>query len=228
MLVVPVAGHPIGVNLDRVYGVCTNDPPSCEQNLAELTRAIQDATRVAPMDAGMLRVAVRTHEYVTYVTGAQGALLAPAQPIAGDLEAIVMVDEPSRARPASAGDLVSLGLDRDAAHARAWQNTLAASGSVAKLAQPTGEGSLRSLDSGGYYESSLLLDTAGWAEVAKRQPGTLFVSVPAADTLLYKWVTTEKDAQAFRLITGEVAKKSHTPLSATVLKWNGSGWEVAP
>jgi hypothetical protein len=223
-------GADLQLNLDRVFGVCVNDPPSCEPGLAEIVDRLHTALRVAPVEASMLRVAVRRRDYVDYLTsqaGAAGAawLASPPVAVGGDLEAILMIDEPDRARPAQAGDLEGLALDPAGARARAEANTRDLVGKVVDRVKAIGDDEVGALGPASYYESSLLLDTAGWAEVAKRQPGTLVASVPAADLLLYKWITKPEQAAAFATITEQAARTAHTPLSATVLKWNGGGWE---
>ena len=226
-------GNETTMNLGLNWTVCTDDVHECQGDLAKMIEMIPLLGQLPPVDPATLEAAIRTVGHVQEMTGHGQApfgldLLAPAQVVGADLEMIVLVDEAGRARPALTGDLKALGLTRDAVVARALKNVHERIGSVVDLVKPTRDGALGSLQTGEFYESSLLLDTAGWAKVARRQPGTLLVSVPAVDTLLYKWATDPKDIEAFRAITGAFASKAQSPLSKSILRWNGTGWEAQP
>jgi uncharacterized protein YtpQ (UPF0354 family) len=216
------------INLDRVFRVCHQEPERCGASLDELVASTKTVLKgAAEVDASKLFVVVRGRDYVDYVKQHTDELLAEPEPLAGDLIVLYMIDLPTMARVALKSDLAALHMNRDAAIARARQNTAARLGTVADAIKPIAENQLGYVTKD-FYESSLLLQREEWDRVAKSQPGTLVVAVPAVNLLFYKWVTYEQQLTALRTITADAAKKVESPLSTTLLRWNGKGWEVVP
>lgn len=132
--------------------------------------------------AASLRIAVRDAEYVANARGGGPAPLSlVTQPIGEGLFALLVSDSPDAVATVPLDTLATLGLTREQAWTRAWQQTrktLPALPAPATLAQ----GAVAYVEQA--YLASLLADTKGWAAIADTAGPELFVTVVADDNVL--------------------------------------------
>jgi uncharacterized protein YtpQ (UPF0354 family) len=78
------------------------------------------------------------------------------------------------------------------------------------------------------YAASRLILVSDWAALEKKLGGSLVVMAPSYDTVIYCDGSTARAIDALRTLGLQVAKRSQTPLSATILRFKGDRWEPVP
>ena len=147
------------------------------------------------------------------------------EPLAGELVVVCMLDEQTRARLVTVKDLAKLGLNREAALQRAKENVRRRLGGIEKLALGDTAGKVGVLTRGEFYESSVLLDTAGWTELSRTRSGSLIVAVPAVDVVLFTWIGDAAATEPLRAMAKELSEKAARPLSNQLLRFNRGKWD---
>jgi hypothetical protein len=87
------------------------------------------------------------------------------------------------------------------------------------------DGTAFMLSAGGNFEASLLLLPELWREFATKVEGDLIACAPARDLLLYTGTRTPGGLDTLRRIADRVVEAGAYPVSSSVLRWNGKGWE---
>ncbi len=213
------------VSLERIAGQCENSP---SQRDAELAHFLDEAIRIStqerppPATADRLVAVIRPAAYLDRLpSGVRSKTLS--EPLAADLWVIYVVDEGGAVRGANPDDLATAGVTREALAAVARENLASVlSGSAA---QPACEPhSVTLVATGNYFESSRLLLTDFWKRLADRNRSVV-VAAPAADALV---IACDPDATELRKLSDGVAKMfqiAERPVSKSLLRWTGSGWE---
>lgn len=181
----------------------------------------------AQADAAALRIVVRSDDYLDRVKSALGvpAAALAARPVAGNLYAMVVLDQPRAVRSVDERHLKELNLTQDQAFERAIKNTLAALPPLAQSARPAKRGQIGHI-SGSFYDVGRVAIHAEWAGLAQAQGGTLLVALPTTDVVLYVPEDTPTAIDALRTLALNIMKKSPNPLSATILRWTNERWEA--
>jgi hypothetical protein len=138
-----------------------------------------------------------------------------------------MLDFPEAAMPVTPSRIASFRLTEADALTRARANTSAALRPWAEVARPLPlpPNSIGTIV-GDYYESSRLVDHAGWAEIARGAVGRMLVLAPEASVVLYTDDGQEKAHEALLTLGVRVAQQGPRPLPLTVLAWTPGGWQV--
>jgi uncharacterized protein YtpQ (UPF0354 family) len=209
------------VSLDKPWRSCEQEPSSCDGYTREYLRRIAATfTGDASASGAALRAIVRNRAFVDTMQARVGGVLV-VEPLAADLAVVYVVDRPESTKFLVEDDLAAMKLTRADAIARARQNVAAHLGRLETRAVP--DHALGALATGEYYETSRLLDHAGWKDVAASMPSGLIVVAPANDVLLYGDASAEGRA-AMGTIAADMASKAEIPVSATVLRWTDAGW----
>ena len=79
---------------------------------------------------------------------------------------------------------------------------------------------------GQYYESSRLLLTKQWAEIAALTKATIIAAVPGHDTLLFILDPSQATIHGLPRAIQMLEPKLERPLSRTLLRWTSGGWQV--
>lgn len=214
--------------LDRVYRFCLGtDDATCRGEIDHYVGALLGHVRGAPLapTAADVRLAVRTEAYVGAATEFAGGrdVLQP-RPFVDGLVILPVVDQPQTIRMLVEADNRSLALDPDAVFRLGLQNLAAEWSPLLQVAAPAPPGRLGHF-TGGAYESSRVIDHAQWQPLVEAQHGTLFVSLPTTDTILYASEASIDAIDALQVLSRQILQHSPNPLSDAVLKWTPEGWQ---
>jgi len=218
-------------NLDRVYDFCTRAAAQCEDAandyVATVAEHLQRQKKEEAIEASMVRVVVRTRDYVETVrkqmAAGKGQLLA--RPLAGDLMMVAVLDFPRSIRLATEADAKALKLKESEVFELGIKNLRTELQPLAEHPQPTAPQSFAFLDDSA-YESSRLALHAEWQPIAEQLGGNLIVAVPAANVLLYGRGDSKMAADVLRRTAMRAAEDADRPLSNAVFRWTKQGWEV--
>jgi hypothetical protein len=221
--VVAPEGTNLRVNLDRIWGFCQESPSECLSEVEALEHMLREAGTPEEVSGEKLVLAIRTRNEVAGLPDLGPKLLV--EPFVGELVVVAMVDLKNSARYANDTDLEKLGLTRQAALELARKNVLEHLGATPALgADGTAGKAIGVILRNDFYESSRLLDTAGWARVAGARPEALIVGVPSNDVIVLQWTNDPADIKALRAVVATMAKKAPRPLSVQLLRWNDRGF----
>ncbi len=212
--------------LDRIFQFCAhNSAEDCEISKANFAASTAEVfTELPPLTADRLRVVVRASDYCAQMPARdQKGRPGPLQrPFAEGLCTVLMVDYPHTRRTVSPGDLDELRLKPETAWQVATVQTLKAAPKIGDF--PADGGPL--ILQGGDYVPGALLDIAGWRALAARAKGELFMAVPEDDLVVVYAGLKAEDIPALRQIVREDEVAAERGISASVYRWNGSGWTV--
>lgn len=217
------------LSLDRVYAFCQRNSRNCSAALDQYAKGISEAIkeRDRPIDKGMVRIAVRTLDYVERLKKQMGTGAAAlySKPLPGGLAAVPVLDYTRSVRFAGEKDLPKLGLTEETLFSVGEENLKATSRPLAQVTPALKPNSLGSI-SGEDYASSRILFHEDWRELSEKLNGNLIVMIPAPDLLLYGDGSTTVGVEALRALGAEQARRTTRPLSLVVLRWTPSGWQV--
>jgi len=151
---------------------------------------------------------------------------AIAVPIGGGLDLVCVIGRGAEARVLTDADLPALGLDRSAVVALAEANAEAGLRPLGETIQPQPPGTIGQI-SGDLDSASHLLLHDDWARTASAMGGKLLVAAPSSDILLYADGSSPGAADMLSRAAQHVMASAERPLSATVLRWTRTGWDVA-
>lgn len=212
------------VNLHRPWSSCQQSAGDCDrvvEHYATTVLEILNQPKQQQADRSQLMAVVRG---ANYFEGLPAALRANAivEPFVADMVVIYVVDEGGAVRGAKVEDLTANGVSREALPALSRANL----GAVLPMLTSCEPGSVMLVAAGNFYESSRLLLSAQWTELAAKVQGNLVVAVPSNDALVIacgpKPGTLEKLSKA----VAEISQRAERPVSQALLKWTGSGWQV--
>lgn len=214
------------IYLDRAWNYCKSGAADCTAMVDDFLNRARDALAASgkprsPPRAEQLRPALRTEDTVQ---GYSRVAELVAEPFAGDLWILYMVDTPDAASPLSVADLVTLDMTREQVRVRALANLREEMGALAPRINVVAKDALGFVDPPHYYNSSLLLLASEWPAVAARF-GKLLVSVPSVDVLLYVDAAEPMAAAALAAISVDTLRKAEVPLSPTILIWTDKGFQ---
>lgn len=216
-------GRQVLLDLDRLRVACETDEATCTRERGAMIR--HALTGDAPTDLALVVPVVRARRTVdgtlalierVSADGRDAHLEAPVHlPLSADIEILYMLDSTESARALNAGELAALDLAPDALHAATVPNCARYAGEVTREDQGGVE-----VWTGGFYLSSLVLDLARWDAEAAGKP--LYMAVPARDTLV---ILHGEDVEALRQSAGWHYAHADDPVSPTILRWTGVGWD---
>jgi hypothetical protein len=147
-----------------------------------------------------------------------------AQPLAGDLWQVLILESSQASRFASAGDLDQLKLSAGDAIAVGLQNSLAALPALATVTHDLTPHQIGIIQSQA-DETSRILPAESWAPLARELDGRLLVAVPARDTVLYSEENGTQSVRTFAAVARDAAAKAEHGVSPTLLRWTPTGWQ---
>ena len=221
-------GDPLTCDLSRAHEYCRSQPGDMTEWLesyVEKARAYLEGMN-APIDRTMLRIAVRTNEYVERMQRdlAEKGLALTTEFLTDDLTAVCYIDLPTVLRTALPKDFEALGLTADDAMEVAKDNL--AAGQDEFLASLNHHDGIAIL-TGDVYQSSWFALPEFFEDLADLYDGGLLVAVPAADSLLYARETDELII-AMHEAAEDVADRNERPISKSVYRWTPEGWTTVP
>ncbi|MDB5411411.1 MAG: hypothetical protein JWL84_6323 [Rhodospirillales bacterium] len=221
-------------HLNRVWQFCAaNAPPDCEQAVDRLVGQVSVEPQPHRMlDPSTVRVAVRTLEMVRNsqrVAGTEIGAKIVAAPPAGDLQIVCMLDQPTTIRYMLEADLAELGLTKDEAIALGTKNLAANLKPLFEVLMNT-PGEATADATGDDYESGrvVLHDDPDLVRLSHDWGDRLIVAVPGTHTMLFADGRRINALPAMRAAVREEMTQAERPISATLLLWTKTGWEVIP
>ena len=217
------------VDLHSVFSTCRRNPNGCDALIASHVSqmAVAITARSGAPQRSDIRVIVRPSSYLAEM---RRSLAGRAEPVAAALEGDFWIfgalDQPTTIKMLDTRDPDALGISNDQALEIGKKNMREGFRLELDDALKRHHGGVAVLMNGP-YESSLLAFHDLWAPIAGAGNGTLFVSIPSSDAVLF---TTDQDADAAAAV-GKVARvvmsSAQRPFSADVFRWTASGWALA-
>lgn len=211
------------INPDNIHAVLRTTEDGREREAA-LDGFI--ATMIAAMDEPALDGLPLDQVYpvVRHMSFAQasGATELYFEPFIGDMVKVYAIDYPDRVAYVTDTNLTDAGITIDAVQEAAFANL------ATKLAQTqilnNGPGYMVITD--GFYESSMLLDDALWADIAGQLNDDIVMIVPSRDVVVFGAVSDPDiiDFLSFSL-QDALANGTH-PLSELMYIWRDGSWQV--
>lgn len=218
-------------NLDRIFSFCKSNEQRCASEVERYVKGVAQVAkeRNAPLDKSAVRLVIRSSEYVKRAQaslGSDGPSLQAKRFVEG-LDVVPVLDTPRAVRPLDNRDLKALNLSQDELLDLGRSNVETNLKPLSEVAKPASSGQIGRV-SGSVYDTSRVLLLPQWTKLAEAQGGTLLVSLPATDVLLYVSESTPAAIEAIRTFGHNVMSRAPNPLSATLLRWTPTGWEVVP
>jgi hypothetical protein len=198
----------------------------CAAPIAKPAPVASDVSAPEPTpDAKALRAeltaVVRAPGFLDTLPPAQRAKVI-SEPLEPGMVVVYMVDLHGAARIAQAEDLTASGVTRDALRAVVeWNLGVAFPVPPAFKCEP---GSVGGITHDNYFESSRLLLTKQWTDLAAAK-GHVVVAVPRNDTLFVSCNPTPANIEQLSTSIRNLWPRADHPVSPAVLSWNGSAWE---
>jgi hypothetical protein len=218
------------VYLDNIARVCRGDMATCQRAIDEFAHKIA-ATIAASGSVRQrtdLRAVVREESYVDGLAAmmkqASTQTTIVARPLVGHLVEVCYFDRAEAMSPASDIDIAALDLDRAQAFTQCESNVHAKLPplAVSAIISDRGIGIL----GGDAYASSYFIFHDEWKTLAAKFHGPLLVSVPESTAVLIAEEIDPQSASVLSSIAAKGMKKAQQPISAEVLRWTPSGWDV--
>lgn len=216
------------VHLERIRLHCQANPTSCSTEVAhfadEMIRisAEEGAEKTKPTPAQLTAI-VRPASYLQSIPEAIRAATL-SEPLVADIVVVYVVDQGGAVRGAKAEDLSATGVSRDTLPARVRTN-LAAVLPVPAEKPNCDAPSIAVWATGNYYESSRLLLTDYWKDLAKGAHGSIVVAAPAADALMVACAVAPAELKKLAATVEAVWRASERPISKALLRWTADGWQ---
>jgi uncharacterized protein YtpQ (UPF0354 family) len=193
-------------------------------------RAMEEA-RAAPEEpeAGAIVPLVRSTAYLEELrtrlaqAGDGEAANLACRRLVADLWIVYARDLPKAIVPLTESDVADLGLTEEELHRRAMDNLEKRVVRIENRTLPNGFGMLVCGDD---YESSLLLQKNLWKTIAADTKGDLVAGVPNRDLMVYADSATPGAVARLRRLVQEMHDEQARPISPTILRWTGDGWET--
>lgn len=211
------------INPDNIHAVLRTTEDGREREAA-LDSFI--ATMIAAIDEPALDglPLERVYPVVRHLSFAQasGATELYFEPFIGDMVKVYAIDYPDRVAYVTTDNLAGAGVTIDAVKKAAFANL------ATKLAQTqilnNGPGYMVITD--GFYESSMLLDDALWADIAVQLGDDIVMIVPSRDVVVFG-AAGNPDVIDFLSFSLRDALASGThQLSERMYIWQGGSWQV--
>jgi hypothetical protein len=168
-----------------------------------------------------LTAVVRAASFVDTLPAAQRAKLI-SEPLEPGMVIVYMVDLHGAARLAEEGDLTASAVNREALRAVVeWNLSTALPLPPSLTCEP---GTITELSHGNYFESSRLLVTKQWTDLAAAK-GHVVVAAPRNDMLFVSCNPTPANIAQLSTSIRNLWPRADHPVSPALLSWAGSGWE---
>lgn len=168
-----------------------------------------------------LTAVVRTASFIDTLPKAQRAKVI-SEPLEPGMVIVYMVDLHGAARIAEEGDLTASGVTRDALRPVVeWNLGVALPMRPALTCEP---GTITQLTHGNYFESSRLLLSKQWTDLAAAK-GHVVVAAPRNDMLFVSCNPTAQNLEQLSAFAHNWWPRADHPVSPALLSWGGSGWE---
>jgi hypothetical protein len=220
----PTNGVAHTTDLHNIYSACRRAPDRCEAEVATFVGDMDyayTATDTGPSRA-TLRIVVRPSAYVAAMRVNPKRNRPIAVPLVGDYWIIAVDDRPTTVVMLDENDLTKLDLSAKDALALAMTNTRSA---LEKSVNETlSKGCTGALLGDGTYVASTVAFPDLWADAARRCHGTLFISIPGADAVLYTDGIKPNTVEALAMYSAKMSAIDERPFSNAVFRWTPSGW----
>lgn len=215
--------------LDRIRAGCERIPEKCAAFVAEYVAGIATmvADRTRPVEKASLRIALRPASYLERAAKEQPDAPPIWRPFAGDLGLLLVIDGKLVLRMAQRKDLEALKLSESEAFAAARENLARELTPLDSVLTPIKGKAIGFLEESA-YESSRVIFHDEWREFAGSVEGSLIVTAPTTNVLVYGSGASPEAVDALRTFARDVARRSGRPLSPSVLRWTARGWESVP
>lgn len=210
------------VNLHRPWAACRESPAECS---AIANHYVSEVLKVAEakgtVNRSQLMAVIRP---IAYLQALPEELRAKtlSEPFAANLLVIYVVDEGGAARGAKSEDLSATGVGREALPALVQQNLARVLPPLLKCERE----SVVVLAAQNYYESSRLLLTGQWSDLAAKAGGSVVVAAPGNDVLVIACNPSPGALSQLSAVALKVWQSADRPISPSLLEWTGNGWRV--
>ncbi|MDG2533248.1 hypothetical protein P6144_06290 [Sphingomonas sp. HITSZ_GF] len=205
------------INFGSVYRFCGQVPAkACRTMRSEFLDTVLRAVPVPT--AASLRIAVRDAEYVRYA----GKIVS--QPIGEDLFAVLVSDAPDSVTTVPGDRLPELGLTRDQAWARAWQQTRAL---LPVLPKGTALAKHAFFFADQDYLASVLADVPAWRAIADAAGPELLVTVVADHAVFVARMPDGPKLEYFKQTVRDDCASQPRCISPNVYRFRDGRWVVS-
>lgn len=214
--------------LENVWRYCARSAQGCTDAVgtfvANSAATLRDA--VAPIDKATLRAVIRSKTYLDDLRRRPelNGSAPVAQPLAGDLWMLCVVDRKAGVKILTTGDLALLKLSEAEALKLATRNVSGALPPLKSVLHDVPSSGIGYI-AGDFYASSRMLLHDDWADLARKLHGKLVVAVPAPDLLVYGEGKDRATLDAISAFARDAASKTERPISMSLFKWVVGGWE---
>jgi uncharacterized protein YtpQ (UPF0354 family) len=221
----PNGGHT--TDLHNLYSTCQRAPDTCDE---EVTAFVANAVysykeKDTGPSRGQLRIVVRPSAYVAAMRVNPKRDRPIAVPFVGDYWLIAVADHPTSIVMLDENDLAGLNLSRKDALMLAVANTRDA---LQKSVQKELSTDCRGILGGDPYTASAALFIDYWLEAAQRCHGNMFISIPAADVVLYTDGSKPDEMKSFTAYADHVVSRAEKPFTSAVFRLTEKGWAPVP
>lgn len=218
-------------NLHRIFNFCKTNKQSCPVELNHFVQGLAQAYKESntPPDKNAIRLIVRTTDYLEQAIKSLKAD-GPhpiSKPFVDGLVLLPVLDTPRAVRSLGDKDLKAMNLTHDELFELGRANLKASIKPLADVAKPVKAGQIGNIH-GGIFDPSRLALLSEWSNLVDAQGGTLLVSIPTTDTVLYLSESSPVAIDALRSLSQDLMSKAPNPLSNKILRWTSSAWEVVP
>jgi len=221
---------PLQANLDRIYAYCKANPDGCGREIETYVRGAAESTRTqgeAPTRAA-IRIVFRSAQYQQSAErDVSSAALVPARVLVEGLVLMPVLDSSRTVRMLTAKDSAALKLTTSQVYEIGVANLRKATKALTDVAKPVGQGQFGQL-TGDFYHPSRLGLVDSWAPLARAQRGILIVAAPATDTVLYSSDDSPTGLDALRTLARNIMGRAPNKLTALLLRWTPTGWQIVP
>jgi len=210
------------VNLHRPWASCQSSGDDCAGIVAHYASEVLKLAQphaTSPATRSRIMAVIRPSRYLEGLPQEVRAT-ALSEPFALDLIVIYVVDEGEAARGANALDLNANGISREALPALSRTNLARVLPPLTKCERD----SVVVLAAQNYYESSRLLLTEQWSDLAVKAGGPVVVAAPSNDVLVIACSPSATVLDKLSAIAVKLWQSADRPLSPSLLEWTGNGW----
>jgi hypothetical protein len=216
------------ISLERMFAFCAKTPEKCDAAMDDFSKLVANAVteRNLPIEAGMVRLAVRPVPYVERMRAQMGASPVPvyARVLVPGVALVPVADLAKSVRFVGERDLPKLGVTEEQLFALGEKNLRAMQKPLAEVAPVPGKVAVGQI-TGEEYAASRLAFHDDWRALADKMHHQLLVMAPSPDLVLYTDGSKKANVEALRKQGQELVQKSTRPLSSAVLRWTQTGWD---
>ena len=215
----------IEYSLDRFFNKCKVQPynaRACYRLVMSYLPSILSPGFTGDVDVNSVIAIIRTEDYVASARARSHII---AIHYVGPLWLIYALDTPTSTRMLTLEELKILKLKEENLLGLAKRNLTRILGPIdTRYKSKLPHNAMQTIHQGSIYESSRLLLSEQWDELAKMQDYPLLVSVPARDLIIYSTASNAAARGALIGLDYQAAQKTDFPISPVVLRWTSNGW----